>query len=483
MPSEPAVLPRALPEDVGIPSSAVQSFLTALEEVGGPHSVMIARRGRVAVEGWWAPYAPDLRHLLFSLSKSFASTAVGLAVSEGLLSVDDAVVSFFPDRLPERVCENLAAMRVRHLLTMTTGQHGDPTEAVISAPDGDWVRAFLAQPVEHAPGTWFVYNSAATYMCSAIVQQRTGQTLVEYLTPRLFQPLGIENPAWSSCPRGINVGGWGLSITTESILRFGLLYLGEGRWNGRQVVPADWVRAATSKQVPSGEEGEASDWTQGYGYQFWRCRHGGFRGDGAFGQFCVVMPEQEMVVALTGGHADLQGALDAVWDHLLPALDAGGSAAGGPALRERLTALEVPTPEGAATAQTADRVSGNTYRLDGNDAGYETAEFVFTPDSGVLSLRGAGFEHRIESGHGRWAPGHLPGEEGLARLGAPPVGIIRARGAWTDADTYTMTVCYVETPFIETIVCRFAGDGVTVARSMNVGFGEPGRYTLAGRVA
>src|SRR5438309_10018930 len=313
-------LPRIRPEAVGIAPAALLAFVDAAEQkVGGLHSFMLLRHGQVAAEGWWSPYAPQHAHMLFSLSKSFTSTALGLAISEGRLTLDAPVLSFFSSDAPAKVSENLATMRVRHLLTMSTGHDKDATGPTTSAPDGNWVKAFLALPVEHPPGTHFVYNSAASYMLSAIVQQLTGITLLEYLRPRLFGPLGIEGATWETCPRGINKGGWGLSVKTEDIARFGQLYLQKGQWKGRQLVPESWVAEATSKQISNGT-GETSDWTQGYGYQFWRCRHGAYRGDGAFGQYCLVMPQQDAVLAITSGVGDMQAVLNAVWDHLLPAM-------------------------------------------------------------------------------------------------------------------------------------------------------------------
>ncbi|MCB0150534.1 MAG: serine hydrolase, partial [Caldilineaceae bacterium] len=215
-------LPRSTPESQGISTAAIAAFLDAVERTGaGLHSFMLVRHGHVVAEGWWAPYAPALRHMLYSLSKSFVSTAVGLAVAEGRLTVDDAVVRFFPESLPPTVSDNLAAMRVRHLLSMSTGHDVDVNDAVKNAPDGDWARAFLAQPVQHRPGTHFAYNSAATYMLSAIVQRLAGETVLAYLGPRLLAPLGIAGATWESCPRGVNIGGWGLEIRTEDIAVFG----------------------------------------------------------------------------------------------------------------------------------------------------------------------------------------------------------------------------------------------------------------------
>ena len=182
----------------------------------------------------------------------------------------------------------------------------------------NWAKAFLAHPVPHKPGTHFRYNTPATYMLSAIVQKVTGETVLDYLTPRLFEPLGIQKPKWDKSPQGISIGGYGLYLRTEDIARFGQLYLQRGKWNGKQVVPKEWVDAATSKQVSNGSD-PTNDWDQGYGFQFWRCRHQAYRGDGKDGQFCIVLPEQGAVIAITANIRDMKGELDLVWEKLLPA--------------------------------------------------------------------------------------------------------------------------------------------------------------------
>src|SRR6476659_10029224 len=156
-------------------------------------------------------------------------------------------------------------------------------------------------------------------MLSAAVQKATGQTLLDYLKPRLFDPLGIAKPTWEASPQGISAGGYGLSVRTEDIAKFGQLYLQKGKWNGKQLVPAAWCEEATARQTSNGSNPK-SDWDQGYGYQFWRCRHGAYRGDGAFGQYCVVLPEQDAVIAITSGLRDMQAVLNLVWNNLLPDL-------------------------------------------------------------------------------------------------------------------------------------------------------------------
>jgi CubicO group peptidase (beta-lactamase class C family) len=308
-------LPRSTPEAQGVSSAGIREFIEAADkQVDTMHSFMLVRHGQVIAECWWKPESAEKPHVLYSLSKSFTSTAVGLAVAEGKLSIDDPVLKFFPDDAPAEPSDKLKAMRVRDLLTMSTGHQSEPK----LTPDEPWVKSFLAHPVEHKPGAHFLYNSAGTYMCSAIVQKQTGQTVLDYLKPRLFEPLGIEGAEWSTSPQGISAGGWGLFLKTEDIAKFGQLYLQKGQWNGKQLVPASWVEQATSKQVSNGSD-PTKDWDQGYGFQFWRCRHGAFRGDGAFGQFCVVLPEQDAVVAITADTKDMQGELNIVWEKLLPA--------------------------------------------------------------------------------------------------------------------------------------------------------------------
>ena len=290
---------------------------------------------------------------MHSLSKSFTSTAVGLAAAEGKLSVDDLVLKFFPEDAPAEPSKNLKLMRVRDLLTMSCG-HQTPLGAKTVPAGVPWTRAFLAHPVDHKPGTHFLYNSAGTYMLSAIVQKVTGQTVLDYLKPRLFGPLGIADPAWEASPQGVTCGGWGLRLRTEDVAKLGQLYLRKGVWDGKQLVPASWVEQATARQVSNGSD-PARDWDQGYGFQFWRCRHGAFRGDGAAGQLCVVLPEQDAVVAITADTRDMQAELNVVWDHLLPALKAGGPLPANPDGVARLEKVLAGLTVAASAADEAGR--------------------------------------------------------------------------------------------------------------------------------
>lgn len=309
---------------------AFGEYLAAVEAAGQDlHSIMIVKDGKVVKEHWMGEGAPDKLHILNSVSKTFTSTAVGLAIAEGKLSLSDKVVDLFPDKLPAEVSDNLKKVEVRHLLTMSGGHDTEPSRRTM--PEGaDWVEAFLAHPFEHEPGTYFWYNSMGTYMLSAIVQKVTGEKVIDYLTPRLFEPLAIEGATWQESPQGINAGGWGLYLKTEDLAKMGQLILRRGEWNGKQIVPAEWIDEMTKAHIDSRPAGmrpeqitfkaEDSDWLQGYGYQMWRCRHGAVRADGANGQYIIVMPEQNVVIAMTANIGDMQGEINLVWEHLLAAL-------------------------------------------------------------------------------------------------------------------------------------------------------------------
>lgn len=464
-------LPRSAPEAQGVASAAVLAFVEAADAaLDSLHSLMLLRHGQVVAEGWWSPYAASHPHMLFSLSKSFTSTAAGLAIAEGFFTLDDPVLKFFADEAPETKSENLQAMKVRHLLSMSSGHDADTMDSMFGREDGNWAKGFLGQAVTHAPGTHFVYNSGATYMVSALVQKTTGKRALDFLRPRLFDPLGIENPTWEQSPQKIDTGGWGLSVRTEDIAKFGQLYLQKGVWRGKRLLPEGWVEQATAKHIANGDPAQPGDWSQGYGFQFWRCRHGAYRGDGAFGQFCVVFPDKEAVLALTSGVKDMQAVLNLVWAHLLPALGEAPRREENEEqrrLKERLGRLALKPPAGKPASATA---KGQAFAFPANDQKVKSIAYGFDGDGGVLTVRSHGREDRIPFGHGAWrrAVAHSPGE--ALRPGASP-SPTAAQGAWTDENTHTIKLCFVETPFVVTLVSRFAGDRVRFERRVNVGFG------------
>jgi len=464
-----ADLPRSEPEAQGVSSLDLLSFVDLLDHVNTMNSFMLVRHGHVVAEGWWTPYRADARHSLYSLSKSFTSTAVGLAIHERKLRLDDAVLSFFPDDAPAEPSDHLKSMRVSDLLRMSTGQQSEPPRTA----DEPWTKTFLNHPVPFKPGTHFLYNTSATYMQSAIVQKATGQTVLEYLGSRLFRPLGIEDPTWEASPQGISTGGYGLSVRTEDIAKFGQLYLQHGQWNGKQLVPREWVEAATALQTSNGSNPN-SDWDQGYGYQFWRCRHGAYRGDGAFGQYCIVLPEQDAVVAITSGVRDMQSVLNLVWDELLPALKPAPLPANGEAaakLEGRLQYLSVRLPNDDSDPAP---ISGKKYVFPANplNLGSLTVEHVPAEGVEVLTAEIDGTERRIVCGRNAWRDGRV----GWGDLATQPVG---AASGWSN-DVLTVKLCFYETPFIVTLQMKFADDKVTLNAERNVGFGPTKHPELIG---
>jgi CubicO group peptidase (beta-lactamase class C family) len=470
----PFTFPRSTPEAQGVSSAALLGFIDAAEkQVDALHSFMLVRHGHVVAEGWWSPYAADEPHVMYSLSKSFTSTAVGLAVAEGKLTVDDLVLGFFPDSAPSDPSANLRAMKVRDLLTMSTGQHDEDIQNFPYLADENLVKKFLALPVAHKPGTLFVYNTPASYMLSAIVQKVTGQAVVDYLGPRLFEPLGIRPPVWDASKQGVSLGGFGLNIRTEDIARFGLLYLQTGMWQGKPLLTAAWVEAATSRQRSNGSS-TTSDWEQGYGYQFWRCRHGFYRGDGAFGQYCIILPQYDAVIAITSGTRDMPGVLNLIWDRLIPALMPAALStdkASSDKLASKLSGLTMSAQAGEPTSAAAKSAVGRRYTLAPNA---QTAESIAV-DS--IDARGvAAFTNRVSGADQQQAAAPRAWRKGSITINgvAEPVA---GSGGWTSDDTYTLKVARYRTPFVITYRLRFSGDQLTVDAEQNVGFSEPGRFS------
>ena len=240
-------LPRSTPEAEGVPSKAVTALFDSLMALPKTdiHSVVVVRHGKVIGEIYPAPFAPEYRHTMYSCSKTFVGAAVGLAIADNRLRLTDRVGAFFPELLPDSVSTNLADMTVRDLLTMTSGVTPDWNMRNLTP---DWIRTFLAKPVK-TPGKKFEYDSISTYMLSAIVQKVTGMTLLDYLKQKLFIPMHITDVAWEISPEGINTGGWGLHIQSESLAKFGLLLLNRGVWEGRQLLPASWVEQMMTRQI------------------------------------------------------------------------------------------------------------------------------------------------------------------------------------------------------------------------------------------
>lgn len=453
-----ADLPRSAPEAQGISSAGLSRLIDALEKNDHLHSIMIVRHGKVVAEGWWSPYKANEPHMLYSLSKSFTSTAIGMLIAEGKISLDDQIQKFFPDDVPANPTNNQKEMRIRDLLCMSTGHHPDVVDKMTYAGDVPLVKQFLSAPVEHKPGTLFYYNTPGSFMLSAIVQKVTGEKVVDYLKPRLFDPLGIKYPDWESSPQGINMGGFGLNVITEDIAKFGQLYLQRGEWNGQRLLPAAWVDLATSKQASNGSN-PYSDWDQGYGYQFWRCRPGFYRGDGAFGQYCIVMPQYDTVVAITSGTGDMGGVMNILWETLLPelratALPANDGAA--TALASKMKGLVLPGTKGSATA-SASGISGKTFE-------YEPIPNV--PISKVrVDVTSSGTKVSLGDNQFTIKP------EGWVDAGMIGGRAAKVSGAWTSGDTLTLKIAQTNTPYVPTLKLKANGSSLSATFQWNVTFG------------
>lgn len=462
----PKSLPRKTPESQGVSSKGIRDFLKAVKESGLEwHSFMLLRHGNVVAEGWWKPFDASYKHTLYSLSKSFTSTAIGFLVSEGKISVDNKVISFFPDELPVNPSDNLKAMKIKHLLTMNTGNDADTMPKLREFSNQAWTKTFLAQPVEHEPGSHFLYNTGATYMLGAIVYKVTGQTLEQYLAPRLFKPLGIEGYDWETSPQGLNTAGYGLRVKTEDIAKFGQFYLQKGKWNGKQLLPAAWVEEATSKQTTS-NKGD-SDWSQGYGYQFWRCKPGFYRGDGAFGQFCMVMPEQGAVLVMTSESWDLQKTMNVAYQTLLPAIsnaDLPANTVELAALENDIKNLSLSFPKVSAASSLANQYASKIFEAETNPYGIKELSFQFDKDACSLSLVSNGKTNRIKFGWNNWAMN----DNSVKNLFVVPnrthlPSKIAGTATWLNENTLQLNEKFVETVHGDKLTCVFEGNKVTVS--------------------
>ncbi|WP_329213457.1 beta-lactamase family protein [Streptomyces sp. NBC_01485] len=447
-------LPTSTPSAQGVDASRVLAFLDALDacEAVEPHGVMILRHDHVVASGWWAPYHPDRMHLLYSISKSFTATAAGLAVAEGLIGLDDPVVSYFPEFEADITDPRSRAMRIRHLASMTSGHEAETLDRARALDPDDLVRGFLLLPPERDPGTVFAYNQPATYALAAILQRVTGQTLTAYLRPRLLDPLGIGETGWLTDRTGRELGFSGLHAATDALARLGLLYLGEGLWEGKRLLSPEWVAEATRSHIPTAGHGERAegDWVRGYGFSFWRSRHG-YRGDGAYGQFCLVLPEHDAVIATTAATGDMQALLDLVWEHLIPAFGPErltGRDDADTALAERLARLALPPAPGApAPPERADQWSGAEFTPYGgacaDQPGLTGASVAVDADGWTLTLVEDGDRLRAALGSGGW------------RVADEPLPLA-VSGGWSDGDTLAVDLALLETPHRLRVTCALA---------------------------
>jgi hypothetical protein len=449
-------LPRGVPEAEGVSSKAIITFLdsAASNKRTEFHSFMLLRHGKVIAEGWWNPYGPGLKHTLYSTSKSFTSTAVGLAISEKKLSLDDKIISFFPESLPDTVSTFLAELKIKNLLSMSTGQRRESSTTV-----NDWVRAFLETPVTTEPGTRYRYSSMASFMLSAIVQKVTGEKVIDYLTPRLFDPLGIEGADWETNPQGINTGGWGLRVKTEDMAKLGQLYLQKGKWNGKQILTKEWVEEATSLKIyqnpgmTQSKRDSSNDSMQGYCYQFWRARNNSYMANGADGQFILVIPDKDAVVVFTAESTDMWGELDMVWKYLYPGIMDSSlpeDQQSVTVMKQKLASLAVPVPPKSENEALSTKISGKIITLKENQRQIKSVTLQFRDNLCILNLNADTATYDLSFGSGKWRLGEtkMHGPNLFTRAwgnlsGLPPFRIAGAY-TWKDEKTIELTLRFID---------------------------------------
>ncbi|MNZ84414.1 6-aminohexanoate-dimer hydrolase [compost metagenome] len=344
---------------------------------------------------------------------------------------------------------------------MSTGHSQDTTFTMVQSKS-DWAKAFLEIPIEHEPGTYFLYNTGATYMLSAILEKATGQKLLDYLRPKLFEPLGISGVTTISCPQGIHVGGFGMSMTTEDIAKFGQLYLQKGVWQGQRILSEEWVLAATSEQVSNAHSGQG-DWSQGYGFQFWRCQHNSYRGDGAFGQFCVVMPEQDAVIAMTAGYMEMQAMLELVWQHLLPGMTDSAQGAGPAihqALLQRLNDVSYLRETGDYGSPSEWKDAAVSYRVSPNTAQILEVSFSGDDQEVCITLVDANGTSELRAGFGSFSEGEAELDGFRFRYAAC--------GVWRKRNVLEIALYMTELALSDVITCHFVNDSVQISASRNV---------------
>jgi CubicO group peptidase (beta-lactamase class C family) len=426
-------LVRTSPESEGVSSKYIVDFINAVDTGSVEiHSFMFIRHGKVVAEGWWKPYGPDYKHIMYSASKTFTATGIGLAVSENRLKLTDKVVSFFPASVPDTLSQYMKEMTVKDLLMMSTGQDAEPRRA----QNDDWIRSFLSKAPVDKPGTVFRYNNTATFMLSAIVQQVTGMTLYDYLQPRLFRPLGIRGIDWDLNPQGINLGMIGLRLKTEDMAKFGQLLMQQGQWEGKQLLPKEWVAEATSFKIKSNGgdakiPAEVNDWFQGYCYQMWRGRNNSVRLDGMAGQFVILLPDKDAVVVLTANAQNTQKEMDLVWNYLLPAIKSdkplANDAASFSELQKRTSSLVIPPSSSQSKSSSLEsRISGKTIEFQQNTNGIKEMKLVFSSNTCFMTFKRETDSFQVKAGMDSWNYSIVPS---ASLLSAPRAASLKSRDA------------------------------------------------------
>lgn len=448
-------LARGTPSSVGVDAAKIGAFLSDVEAAGLElHNLMIWRDGAVVAEAWRWPYSADRLRLTHSMTKSVTACAIGLLIDEGRLALGDRVASFFPEAgiAPDT---RQARMTVEDLLTMRSGHENEVSGSIWRGIKTSWVDEFFQIPVVHEPGTTHVYSSAASYMLSAIVTKVTGETIDDYLKPRLFEPLGMTM-RWDMGPDGVNPGGNGISCTSADALKLGILHAQKGVWEGRQILPQGWIEEATKAHgVPD------------YGYH-WVVGNGYFAALGVFVQAIIVFPETNAVIMLNSAMDESRVLLPHLLKYFPGAFSGQGSEEADAALAEQFVEWQKgPSPLSGTTGNT-ETISG-TWSVRDNELGVTEIQIAFDAGTMQLTLVGLDGELRAQAGDGHWieAPSNMGGaslHHGYGLENTPTI----AGGRWRTPSEYELTLHFVETAFRDTIRFWRVDDELEIERSVNI---------------
>ncbi|MBN2238809.1 MAG: serine hydrolase [Dehalococcoidales bacterium] len=465
-------LERVNPAEVGLSGNAILNYLEKLQACGTEmHGLMIARQGKICAEGWWKPYSPGLIHTLASLTKSYVVTAMGILVFEGRVSVDEKIIDILSEYMPEHISDNLRALTIHHMLCMGAGN-----DTMQDRTRPGWLHDFFASDFANPPGSRFYYSGVITSVLGAVIRKKTSLGLMEYLKPRLFDKIGIDagRLKWIEHPDGLEYGGGGLFARTEDNLRLGQLYLNGGIWNGERIISKEWVKAASSKQIDNDNE-KPADNRVGYGYQMWMCRPSGvYRFDGAKGQFVIVVPRLDMVIAINqmSEQPVTQKTLDITWEYLE---EAEGSDSGDARLAAMMKSLSLPRTESGGTPPQDRFTKDRTFQFDENDISLFPGDLRMLSYKTPLGIEQIGFSEKrgeiiaeIRS-DGRLFLLHIS-LDGIDRLSNFHVAddlpeMVYASGLWMDDNTLQVTLRYLETPFTVPVVIKRHQNGIELSTS------------------
>lgn len=488
---KPCTLEHVAPEEVGVDSKVITAFLNEINEKGlGLQSFTVVCHDKVCAQGFFKPYNADTPHVLYSMSKSVTSTAIGFAVSEGLISLNDRVAEFFPEYpMSKRPFNRM--LTIRMLLTM----HSDKLITVLDEKgQKDWIANFMGATFILPPNTKFNYISENTFMLSAIISRVTGMSVVDYLYPRIFEPLGIEKPFWEMDGAGNNAGGWGLYMKSEDLAKFFLPYIHNGKWiDGTQIVPEIWVKEATRKQVNSVRDGYIDN-MEGYGYQFWRNPiANSSRADGLFGQRCFLFPDYDALVVLNCGEAEDYKVMKVFWKYFPQCFGYEALPENKQAYDEMLETIEgchvEELPATERNIETEQKISGRlikcktsefvsvvtisiTQMLYNKPGEINEMKFTFEDDRLLFYWKEKEYENTIEVG--------LNGEYGVSEITLGDLNYhTYSKAAWQEDGTLKLWIRPIETAHVRKFTFEFRdNDVVKVINEMSPKFEDLAIYNM-----